>query len=111
MKPRDKGIAVDEVITIFKRKGQEINKSLLIEWEKAFPMFQPIKHSNGARFYTVENIEILELIVDLVKVRGCSVSYALSAIKNSKSQFLQKRRAIAHLEVVKKELEDWRDSL
>ncbi len=111
MKTLDKGIPVEEVLVIFKKTGQSLSKPLLLEWEKTFPMFQPIKHSNGARFYRAEDLEILNLIVELIKVKGCSVSYALTAIKSSKSQFLQKRRAITHLELVKKELEDWRDSL
>ena len=111
MKPRDKGIPVDEVVAIFKKTGQTLNKSLLIEWEQTFPMFAPIKHSNGARFYTADDLEILNLIVELIKVKGCSTSYALTALKNSKSVFLQKRRTIAHLELIKKELEDWRASL
>jgi DNA-binding transcriptional MerR regulator len=111
MKPRDKGIPLDEVLAIFKKTGQTLSKQLVIEWETTFPMFKPIKHSNGARFYTVENVELLELIVDLIKVKGCSVSYALTAIKKSKSHFLQKRRAIVHLEVIKKQLEDWRASI
>jgi DNA-binding transcriptional MerR regulator len=111
MKPRDKGIPLDEVIADFNRAGYGLSRPLLTEWEKAFPMLKPIKHSNGARFYTVEDIEILNLIVELVKVRGCSLSYAQAALKNSKSVFLQKRRAIAHLELIKKQLEDWRESL
>jgi DNA-binding transcriptional MerR regulator len=111
MKPRDKGIPLDEVIVNLKKAGHSLTKSVLLEWEQSFPMFRPIKHSNGARFYTDEDVEMLNLIVDLVKVKGCSHSYALSAIKNSKSQLLQKRRTIAHLELIKKQLEDWRNSL
>jgi hypothetical protein len=99
MKPRDKGIPLDEVIADFNRAGYGLSRPLLTEWEKAFPMLKPIKH------------EILNLIVELVKVRGCSLSYAQAALKNSKSVFLQKRRAIAHLELIKKQLEDWRESL
>ncbi len=111
MKPRDKGIPIDEVIAIFNRSGYRLTKPILIEWEKAFPMFQPIKHSDGKRFYTAENVELLSLIVDLILVKEHSYKYALSAIKNSKSMALQKRRTIAHLEIIKAQLEDWRASL
>ncbi len=111
MKPRDKGTPIDEVIGIFNRSGYKLTKPILVEWEKAFPMLQPIKHSDGKRFYTAENIDLISLIVDLILVKEHSYKYALSAIKNSKSMALQKRRTMAHLEAMKAELEDWRASL
>jgi DNA-binding transcriptional MerR regulator len=111
MKPRDRGINIDDVVTRLKKQGHIIPKSTLYVWEGSFPMLKPQKSSAGERFYTEDDLAILDQIVELVKVKEHSHKYALQALKNSKSVFLQKRRAIAHLELIKKHLEDWRDTL
>ena len=46
-----------------------VSKSLIRYWETEFTILKPHKNSKGDRRFTKENIDQLQLIFDLVKIR------------------------------------------
>ena len=63
----------------------DINATTLRFWEKEFPMIQPRKVGRNIRQYTKQDIEIIGVIYNLVKVRGMKLKAAKEAmIKNPK---------------------------
>ncbi len=67
-----------------------VTETLLRYWEKEFPNIKPEKGGRGVRQYSKEDLEQVELVYNLVKVRGLTLQGARDAIKargkNVKSQ-------------------------
>ena len=48
----------------------DVKDTLLRFWEREFPQINPKKGGRGVRRYTKDDIEIIRVIYNLVKVRG-----------------------------------------
>ncbi|MBQ2044931.1 MAG: MerR family transcriptional regulator, partial [Bacteroidaceae bacterium] len=53
-----------------------VAESLLRYWEKEFPSIKPKKTNRQVRQYSAQDIEEIDLIYNLVKVRGMKLSAA-----------------------------------
>ncbi len=60
-----------------------VAESLLRYWEKEFPSIKPRKAGRNIRQYTVEDIEAIDLVYNLVKVRGMKLAAARKTIAQS----------------------------
>lgn len=98
--------SIGEVATMF-----HVNESLLRFWEKEFPQINPKKGSRGIRSYTKDDIKEIELIYDLVKVRGLKIAAAREMLKKNKEGVAQTTEALRKLRDVRKELVSLRDAL
>ena len=72
---------IGEVAALF-----EVNTSLIRFWEKEFQIITPKKNRKGNRLFSIQDIENLNKIYYLVKVKG----YTLDGAKNE----LQKKNKI-----------------
>ncbi len=68
--------SIGEVAQMFK-----VTETLLRYWEKEFPNIKPEKGGRGVRQYSKDDIEQVELVYNLVKVRGLTLQGARDAIK------------------------------
>lgn len=53
-----------------------VNTSLLRFWEKEFPQLKPFKNTKKTRYYTKEDIQLIENIYFLVKEKGYTIAGA-----------------------------------
>ncbi len=60
-----------------------VAESLLRYWEREFPSIKPRKAGRHIRQYTLEDIEEIDLIYNLVKVRGMKLSAARKTLAQS----------------------------
>ncbi|GAB1449157.1 MAG: MerR family transcriptional regulator [Bacteroidia bacterium] len=79
-------MAEEEIEKIYFTIGEvskELNlaPSLIRFWEKEFPELSPRKTEKGTRKYTRENIALLKLIYQLVKVEGFTLQGAREKLK------------------------------
>lgn len=68
--------SIGEVADIF-----EVNTSLIRFWEKEFAIIKPKKNKNGARLFTIKDIQNFNKIYELVKERGFTLDGAKKALK------------------------------
>ena len=90
---------IAEVSKLFK-----VAKSLLRYWEGEFSALRPKKDRSGIRRYTVKDIEKIQEIYDLLKVRGFTIEGAKRELSKSKTSVKQvdvKQRLIATLTLLK----------
>ena len=59
-----------------------VTETLLRYWEKEFPNIKPEKGGRGIRQYSKEDVEQVELVYNLVKVRGMTLQGARDAIRS-----------------------------
>jgi len=88
-----------------------VAQSLLRYWESEFKEIKPRRNAKGTRFYTKEDIDILEVIHQLVKVKGFTLQGAQQELARSKKHIQKKLKAIRKLEEVKGFLLDLREKL
>ena len=69
--------SISEVAQMF-----NVTETLLRYWEKEFPNISPEKGGRGVRKYSKEDIEQVEIVYNLVKVRGLTLQGARDAIKS-----------------------------
>ena len=58
--------------------------SLLRYWEKEFPTIHPRKSGNNVRMYSKEDLEEIQLVYDLVKVRNMKLAAARELIQRNR---------------------------
>lgn len=63
----------------------EVSRSLLRYWENEFSFLTPRKNRKGDRLFTKENIQQIQIIHNLVKVRGFTLEGAKQELKKEKS--------------------------
>lgn len=73
--------AISEVAKMF-----GIATSVLRYWEAEFKTLSPAKGRNGVRRYTVDDIEEIEHIHELLKNRGFTIDGAKKEMKNTESK-------------------------
>jgi DNA-binding transcriptional MerR regulator len=59
-----------------------VNASLIRFWEKEFDAIKPKKNAKGNRKFTPKDIEVLQRIYDLVKVKGFTLEGAKKALSS-----------------------------
>ena len=69
--------SIGEVADMF-----NVNASLIRFWEKEFSVLKPKKNKKGNRLFTVKDIQSLEKIYDLVKVKGFTLEGAKKELKH-----------------------------
>ena len=67
---------IGEVSTMF-----NVNTSLIRFWEKEFQVISPKKNRKGNRLFTVKDIENINKIYHLVKIKGFTLEGAKNSLK------------------------------
>ncbi len=88
-----------------------VSKSLIRYWESEFSVLKPHKNSKGDRRFTKQNIDQLDMIYHLVKVKGFTLEGAKKEIRSKKSHLAKRRKVISSLKGIKKGLESLKDQL
>lgn len=73
--------SIGEVAEIF-----DVNTSLIRFWEKEFTIIKPKKNKNGARLFTIKDIQNFNKIYELVKEKGFTLDGAKKAIKTKNTE-------------------------
>lgn len=73
--------SIGEVAEIF-----DVNTSLIRFWEKEFTIIKPKKNKNGARLFTIKDIQNFNKIYELVKEKGFTLEGAKKALKTKKPE-------------------------
>ncbi len=81
-----------------------VNDTLLRFWEKEFPQLRPKKGSRGTRQYTKEDIEVVRVIYNLVKVRGLRIDAARELLKRNREGVEQQTEVVDRLRAIRQEL-------
>ena len=89
----------------------DLSHSLIRFWESEFDNLKPHKNSKGDRRFTKENLEQLEKIHYLVKVRGFTLAGAKDEIKRQRSLGKERKELIAGLESLKSFLQELKEEL
>ena len=72
--------SIKEVAKMF-----DVNESLLRYWETEFPLLKPKTNANNVRQYTEKDIEEINLIYNLVKVRGFKIAAARKYLNQNRT--------------------------
>jgi DNA-binding transcriptional MerR regulator len=59
----------------------QVNPSLLRFWEKEFPAIKPVTNKKGNRMYTRKEVDLINRIYELVKVKGFTLQGARDQLK------------------------------
>jgi DNA-binding transcriptional MerR regulator len=62
----------------------DIRPSTLHFWEKQFPELKPKRNKKGNRFYTEDDLRLLEMIYYLTKIKGYTLKGAREKIKSDR---------------------------
>lgn len=82
-----------------------VEPTTLRYWETAFPTLQPKTTGNKVRQYKKEDIELIRLIHNLVKVRGLKLEAARKEISASRGVVEKKTKTVELLTRVRDELQ------
>ncbi len=88
-----------------------VAESLLRYWEKEFPTLKPKTTNRKVRQYTAEDIKEIQLIYNLVKVRGMKLSAARDTISKNRQGATQSSELIQRLQTIRQELLDLKKEL
>lgn len=92
--------SISEVAQMF-----NVTETLLRYWEKEFPNIKPEKGGRGVRQYSKEDVEQVEIVYNLVKVRGLTLQGARDAIKARGKQVKSTVDIVNRLTNVRNELQ------
>lgn len=81
-----------------------VNDTLLRFWEKEFPQIKPKKAGRGVRQYTKDDIEIIRVVYNLVKVRGLRIEAARELLKKNHEGTAQSTEVVDRLRAIREEL-------
>lgn len=81
-----------------------VNETLLRFWEKEFPQIAPKKVGRGIRQYTQEDIEMIRVIYNLVKVSGLRIEAARERLKKNPKGTVQSAEVVDRLRAIREEL-------
>ncbi len=88
-----------------------VSTSLIRYWETEFTFLRPHKNSKGDRRFTKQNIEQLQLIYNLVKVRGFTLDGAKNELKQNRKKLETIASLTQKLEGIKKGLTELKDEM
>lgn len=89
----------------------DVAKSLLRYWEGEFKEIQPRKDRGGIRRYTVKDVEHINHIYDLVKVRGFTIEGARKELSSASRSKMNKAQLKDKLLSIQNRLKELRDRL
>lgn len=92
-------------------KMLNVNASLLRYWEKEFKQIKPYKNKKGDRFFRPEDIEVIQTIYNLTKVKGFTLQGAKDELARNFENAKAQARAVAALERIRARLIDIRQEL
>lgn len=81
-----------------------VAESLLRYWEKEFPNIKPRKSGRNVRQYTLEDIEEVQLVYNLLKVRGMKIAAARQVLSKNKEAASDASEMLRRLQTVREEL-------
>ncbi|MEP6648108.1 MAG: MerR family transcriptional regulator [Saprospiraceae bacterium] len=89
----------------------EVSRSLLRYWENEFSFLTPRKNRKGDRLFTKENIQQIQIIYNLVKVRGFTLEGAKQELKKEKSTLTDQFNLVDRIKDVYARLKSLDDKL
>lgn len=98
--------SIGEVAEMF-----DVSKSLIRYWENEFTFLTPRKNKKGDRRFTPDNIQQLQIIYELVKVRGFTLDGAKQEIRKEKARLQDRQEVLTHLHNLKQKMEAMRDTM
>ncbi|MBP5514219.1 MAG: MerR family transcriptional regulator [Bacteroidaceae bacterium] len=91
--------SIGEVAKMF-----DVSESLLRFWEKEFPTIQPRKSGRNIRQYTAEDIDEINIVYNLVKVRGMKISAARETVAKNHDKEVGTSELLDRLLDIRKQL-------
>ncbi len=88
-----------------------VAESLLRYWEQEFPQIKPHKAGRNIRQYTAEDIETIQVIYNLLKVRGLKIAKAREMLKKNKKGEQDTSEVIDRLKTIRQKLVDLRQAM
>lgn len=98
--------SIGEVATMF-----EVSRSLLRYWENEFSFLTPRKNRKGDRLFTKENIQQIQIIYNLVKVRGFTLEGAKQELKKEKTSLTEQYNLVDKMKAIYGKLKELDDKL
>lgn len=89
----------------------EVSRSLLRYWENEFSFLTPRKNRKGDRLFTKENIQQIQIIYNLVKVRGFTLEGAKQELKKEKTTLTEQYSLVDRMKVIHAKLKDLDEKL
>ncbi len=89
----------------------DVSRSLLRYWENEFSFLTPRKNRKGDRLFTKENIQQIQIIYNLVKVRGFTLEGAKQELKKEKTSLTEQITIVDRLKTIQAKLKDLDDKL
>ena len=84
----------------------EVSRSLLRYWENEFSFLTPRKNRKGDRLFTKENITQIQIIYNLVKVRGFTLEGAKQELRKEKSNLSEHFNLVDRMKSIYGKLKD-----
>lgn len=91
--------SISEVAKIF-----SVTETLLRYWEKCFPTIAPRKCGRNVRQYSLDDIEEIRVIYNMVKVRGMRITAARQALEKNREGVTSTARLMERLGAIRAEL-------
>lgn len=98
--------SIGEVCTML-----SVSHAQLRHWEKEFEALKPRKGKGGIRTYDRKDIELLQLIVHLLKVKNLTIEGAKAKLKLGSNEDARILRTINSLKNIRAFLEEIKDEL
>ncbi len=89
----------------------DVSRSLLRYWESEFSFLTPRKNRKGDRLFTKENIQQIQIIYNLVKVRGFTLEGAKQELKKDKATLTDQMDLLERLKSIHQRLKDLDENL
>ena len=84
----------------------DVSRSLLRYWENEFSFLTPRKNRKGDRLFTKENIRQIQIIYNLVKVRGFTLEGAKQELRKEKTVLTEQYGLVDRLKAILDRLVD-----
>lgn len=74
-------------------------------WEKEFPELSPRRSANNQRYYSAQDLELLQIIHYLLHTKGLKIEAAKEYIKHNKKNISKKIVVLNKLKTIREDLE------
>lgn len=88
-----------------------VNASLLRMWEKEFPDIKPRRTNTGIRIYTMEDINTIKKIHNMLKEQGMTINGAKQMMRNNPDRIDRTNDVIIKLKDIRQQLVNIIDEL
>ncbi len=89
-----------------------VNASLIRYWEKEFEFIKPKKNKKGTRYYSKKDIDNIEIVYHLVKIKGMTIQGVVDYLKSKKEEnTISELDVIATLKRTKRLLSEVKEAL